>query len=138
MRVRKIDPGEAAAAVELARILELDYPGMEADELWAAEDEGRIAGLVALKKHPDCLELCALGVDPAFRGKGAAKALVEALVAEAPGDVHLATVIPGFFEACGFHIIEEGVPATFPARRKTAWCEGCPRERCTVMMRKKR
>ena len=52
MRVRKIDPGEAAPVVELARILGLDYPGMEADELWAAEDEGRIAGLVALKKAP--------------------------------------------------------------------------------------
>jgi len=138
MRVRKIDPGEAAPAVGFARSLDLDYPGMEADELWVAEDDGRVAGLVALKKHPDCLELCALGVDPVSRGKGAAKALVEALVAEAPGDVHLATIIPGFFEACGFRVIEEAVPATFPAKRKTAWCEGCPRERCTVMMRKKR
>ena len=138
MRVRKIGPGEASPAVELARSLDLDYPGMEADELWVAEDGGRVAGLVALKKHSDCLELCALGVDPVFRGKGAAKALVEALVAEAPGDVHLATVIPAYFEACGFRIIEEAIPATFPAKRKTAWCEGCPRERCTVMMRKKR
>ena len=102
MRVRKIDPGEAAPVVALARVLGLDYPGMEADELWAAEGEGRIAGLVALKKHTDCLELCALGVDPAFRGRGVARALVEALLAEAPGDVHLATIIPEFFEARGF------------------------------------
>jgi N-acetylglutamate synthase-like GNAT family acetyltransferase len=138
MRVRKIDQGEASPVVELARILGLDYPGMEADELWAAEAEGRIAGLVALKKHPDCLELCALGVDPAFRGRGVARALVEALLAEAPGDVHLATIIPEFFEARGFRVIEDKIPATFPAKRKTAWCEGCPRERCVVMMRKKR
>ncbi len=67
-----------------------------------------------------------------------ARALVEALLAEAPGDVHLATIIPEFFEACGFRVIEDDIPATFPAKRKTAWCEGCPRERCTVMMRKKR
>ncbi len=135
MQVRRSRPGDAAAAVRLAGKLGLDYPGIEYDTLWVAEEKGRIAGLVALKTHADCLELCALGVDPPFRGRGVAKALVEALMAEAPGDVHLATIIPGFFEGCGFHIIEEGIPATFPAKRRTAWCEGCPQERCTVMRR---
>ncbi len=101
-----------------------------------AEESGEIVGLVALKKHPDCLELCALGVDPGSRGKGIANALVEALMAEAPGDVHLATVIPGFFESCGFYTTKD-VPATFPAKRETAWCEGCRQELCTVMLRKK-
>ena len=137
MRVRKVRPGEAAPAVELARELGLDYPGMDGDALWAAEENGRIAGLVALKKHPDGLELCALGVDPGSRGKGIGKALIEALMAEAPGDVHLATIIPAFFENHGFHIIKEEIPPTFPAKRRTDWCDGCPRERCTVMLRKK-
>ena len=58
-------------------------------------------------------------------------------MAEAPGPVHLATVIPGFFAACGFRVIDEDIPATFPAKRLTAWCEGCSRERCTVMLREK-
>ncbi|MGZ5439126.1 MAG: hypothetical protein ACXWFJ_04710, partial [Candidatus Aminicenantales bacterium] len=62
MRIRKIRPGEAAPAVELARTLGLDYPSVESDPLWVAEEGGRTIGLVALKKHPDCLELCALGV----------------------------------------------------------------------------
>jgi N-acetylglutamate synthase-like GNAT family acetyltransferase len=137
MQVRKVRPGEGAPAVELARKLGLDYPGMDADELWVAEDEGRIAGLVGLKKHPDCLELCALGVDPRFRGKGVAKALIEALMAEAPGDVHLATIIPGFFEGRGFHTIKEAIPAAFAAKRTAAWCEGCPQDRCKVMLRRK-
>jgi N-acetylglutamate synthase-like GNAT family acetyltransferase len=136
MRVRKVSPGDAAPAVRLAASLGLDYPGMEADALWVAEDAGEAIGVVALKEHPDCLELCALGVDPAFRGQGAARALVEALMAEAPGDVHLATIIPGFFESCGFSRTAD-VPGTFPAKRKTAWCEGCPQERCTVMRRRK-
>ena len=135
MQVRRTRPGEATAAVRLAQELGLDYPGMERDTLWVAEEDGQVVGVVALKSHPDCLELCALGVDPAHRGRGLAKALVEALMAEAPGDVHLATIIPAFFEGCGFHIIRKGIPATFPAKRRTAWCEGCPRERCTVMIR---
>ena len=135
MRIRKIGPGEAAPAVELARRLDLDYPGLDADALWVAEEGGEVVGLVALKRHPDGLELCALGVDPARRGRGAAKALVEALMAEAPGDVHLATVIPAFFETCGFVRTAE-TPRAFLEKRETSWCEGCDRSRCTVMRRK--
>ncbi|MBN2266023.1 MAG: GNAT family N-acetyltransferase [Candidatus Aminicenantes bacterium] len=137
MRVRKLGPEEGAPAVELARSLGLDYPGLAGDEIWAAEDAGRIVGIVALKTHPDCLELCALGVDPRHRGRGVAKVLVEALMAGAPGDVHLATIIPGFFEGCGFRRVGSAGPATFPARRSTAWCEGCPKDLCTVMVREK-
>jgi N-acetylglutamate synthase-like GNAT family acetyltransferase len=136
MRLRKCRPEDVPRAVELALNLGLDYPGMESDRLWVAEESAEIVGLVALKEHPDCLELCGLGVDPRFREKGLGKTLVEALMAEAPGDVHLATIIPGFFEACGFDKTSD-VPATFPAKRKTAWCDGCPQERCTVMLRKK-
>jgi hypothetical protein len=57
-------------------------------------------------------------------------------MAEAPGAVHLATVIPGFFEACGFHVAQNA-PPTFPAKRKTPWCDGCSRDLCTVMAREK-
>jgi N-acetylglutamate synthase-like GNAT family acetyltransferase len=136
MRVRKARPEDIPPAVELARMLGLDYPGMESDQLWVAEGSGEITGLVALKKHPDCLELCGLGVGPGSRGKGLGKSLIETLMADVAGDVHLATVIPEFFEACGFERTTD-IPATFPEKRKTAWCEGCPQERCTVMLRKK-
>jgi N-acetylglutamate synthase-like GNAT family acetyltransferase len=138
MRVRKALPQDIPLAVDLARGLDLAYDGMEADELWVAGRSGQVVGVVALKTHADCRELCALGVDPGHRGGGVAKALVEALMAGAPADVHLATVIPGFFEACGFRVVGVDIPATFPAKRRTAWCEGCPQERCTVMLREKR
>jgi N-acetylglutamate synthase-like GNAT family acetyltransferase len=135
MRVRKALPEDISAVVALARRLELDYPEMAGDPLWIAVEDGRVVGLVALRSHPDCRELCALGVDPDHRHKGAAKALVEALMAEAPGEVHLATVIPGFFEDCGFRAAGD-VPPTFPARRGTAWCDGCPKGRCAVLSRR--
>lgn len=136
MRVRKSLPEDIPAAAALARRLGIDYPGLESDRIWIAEDSRQLVGLVALKTHPDCLELCALGVDPDHRGRGVAQALVEALMADAPGAVHLATVIPRFFEACGFRVTQD-VPATFPAKRKTPWCDGCPQELCTVMAREK-
>jgi len=136
MRVLKAGPKDIPLAVELAKRLWLDYPGMESDPLWIAEDAAEIVGVVALKAHAECLELCALGVDPRFRGQGVGSALIEALMAEAPGDVHLATIIPGFFEACGFRVTQD-VPATFSAKRKTPWCDGCPQELCTVMAREK-
>ena len=136
MRIRRALPEDIPPAVELAGLLGLDYPGMEADALWVADEDGRICGLVALKDHDDCRELCALGVEPEFRGRGAARALVEALMAETRGEVHLATIIPEFFGSCGFSRSSK-IPATFPAKRETAWCQGCPRERCTVMSRER-
>jgi N-acetylglutamate synthase-like GNAT family acetyltransferase len=135
MRVRKALPGDIPQTIALAKSLDLDYPGLEKDDLWVAEEGGQIVGLAALKKQPDCWELCALGVEAAHRRKGAARALVESLVTAAPGDVYLATVVPGFFKVCGFARTTK-VPSTFPARRKTAWCDGCDRRRCTVMVRK--
>ena len=135
MRARKAREADLPRIIELARSLGLDYPGMETDRLWVAEDEVRIIGAVAMKQQPDCLELCALGVEPGERGKGVARALVEALMAEAPGPVHLATVIPGFFEECGF-VRTPDVPRSFIEKRNTAWCNGCDRSLCTVMLRK--
>jgi len=134
MRVRKCRPEDVPRAVDLARKLSLDYPGIEADRLWVAEEAGAVIGVVALKEQPDCHELCALGVDPKFREKGVGKALIEALMADALGRVHLATIIPEFFETCGFEKSGD-IPATFPEKRKTPWCDGCPQELCTVMSR---
>lgn len=136
MRVRKAGKEDFPPIIELARSLDLDTPGMEGDRFWVAEEEdGRIVGIVGLKKHPDCLELCALGVEAAHRGRGIAKALVEALMAEARGDVHLATIIPGLFEAMGFERTKD-IPRTFIEKWKTAWCDGCDRRWCTVLLRK--
>lgn len=135
MRVRKAGPADLPSIAALARKLDLDHPGLEKDTFWVAEDAGRIVGLVGLIRHPDCLELCALGVDPSRRGRGIARALVEAVAADAGGDIHLATVIPAFFEGCGFARTAQA-PATFAEKRKTSWCDGCDARLCAVMVRK--
>jgi len=134
MTVRRARPSDFPFIRKLAGTLDLDYPDMDNDRFWVAEDAGDIFGIVGLKKRPDCDELVGLGVDPSRRGTGLGLRLVEALLAEAPGDVVLATVIPGFFARCGFAAIPNGPPGM---AKDAAWCAGCDRERCTVMIWKK-
>jgi N-acetylglutamate synthase-like GNAT family acetyltransferase len=133
MNIRRARQEDFSQIASLARKLNLDYQGMEDDSFWVAEDRGRIVGIVALKKHGDCHELCALGVDPRRRNKGLGRKLVQALLQGAERDIYLATIIPGFFKNQGF----EGT-ADFPSSMKKSpeWCEGCPKELCTVMARR--
>jgi N-acetylglutamate synthase-like GNAT family acetyltransferase len=131
MRIRTARKDDHAAVRKLAESLFLDYPGMELDDFWVAEDGGRIVGVCGLKKHPDCRELRALGVEPGARRSGTGAGLVSALLAAVPGDIYLATVIPGFFEKAGF-IRTADIPKSMV--KNPAWCEGCDRTLCTVMV----
>lgn len=133
MQIRKAEAADIPGILALAGTLSLDHPGMERDDFWVGEEGGDIVGIVGLKKHPDCFELCSLGVNPRFRGRGVGASLVKALLAATPSDVYLATAIPGFFEKLGFNRTAT-VPHSLAARRGTAWCEGCDRESCTIMV----
>lgn len=135
MKIRKAVPGDRARVAAFARKHGMDYPGMERDEFLLAEDGGRLGGIVALRKHADCLELCSLCVDEAERRTGLGRLLVEELVRTAGGTVHLATIIPGFFEKCGFARATD-VPGGM--KKGAAWCEGCDKSLCTVMIREAR
>jgi N-acetylglutamate synthase-like GNAT family acetyltransferase len=133
MVIRRALPQDWPQIVRVARDCGLDYAGMEADEFWVAEEAGRVLGIVALKTHLECWELCALGVDAAWRGRGIGARLVRHLLGGLHGDVHLATVIPAFFERLGFERSAE-VPRSLV--KDAAWCAGCRRELCVVMVRR--
>jgi N-acetylglutamate synthase-like GNAT family acetyltransferase len=135
MIIRPATDGDRPGIRALAERLGLDYPGMEDDSFWAASEDGTVIGMVGLKRHADADELVSLGVDPERRSGGLGRRLVEALAAGVAGDLWLATIIPGFFAGCGFAVVPAG-PAGM-MRKDPSWCEGCPRERCTVMVRKK-
>jgi N-acetylglutamate synthase-like GNAT family acetyltransferase len=135
MKIRKAGPEDRARVESFAHTHGMDYAGMERDEFLLAEEAGRLAGIGALKRHVDCLELCSLCVDEAERGTGLGRLLVEELVRTAGGTVHLATIIPGFFEKCGF-ARTTAVPGGM--KKDAAWCEGCDRSLCTVMIREAR
>ena len=135
MNIRKARPDDVPRILDLAASLGLDDPGLKDDTLWVAEEGGRIVGHVALRKHTDCDELIALGVDPAYRGNGTGRRLVETLLRNASGDVYLATVIPDFFAVNGF---EKAARLPAGMAKDPAWCEGCSKEMCTVMVRTRR
>ncbi len=134
MNIRSIRPEDWPSARALAARLALDYEGMEADRFWVAEEGGKIAGLVGLKRRSDCLELVGLGVEPGRRQAGIGGGLVEALFRAAGADVYLATIIPGYFARHGF-VAADVIPAGMV--KDPAWCEGCPRTGCTVMVRRR-
>lgn len=136
MRVRKARPEDMDRVVALAARLDLDYPGMTSDDFWVAETDGEIIGLVGLKVHQDCLELCSLGVAENHRGRGTGASLVRAALAVTDGDVYLGTTTSGFFARLGFEPAAE-VPETFRSKRLGPWCAGCDVSKCSVMVRKR-
>ena len=133
MKIRKARVRDLTAIRRLAVSLGLDYPGLENDRFWVADDGRDIAGIVALKRHADCDELVSLGVDQRYRKKGLGRMLVRALLDSTPAPIYLATIIPEFFERCGF-VRASAAPAGMS--KDPSWCEGCPKDRCTPMIRK--
>jgi N-acetylglutamate synthase-like GNAT family acetyltransferase len=133
MRVRKAGRTDFPDIARLAKASNLDYEGMEADGFWVVEEGGRIRGICGLKKHPECRELCALGVEEEWRGRGWGEKLVCAVIREAPDELFLATVIPNFFARFGFEKADT-IPGSMV--KKSAWCAGCRPELCTVMVRR--
>jgi len=133
MFIRKAGPRDRGEIRRIARDCDVDYDDMERDDFLVADESGRLAGIVGLKRHPGGLELVALGVDPARRKSGVGGRLVAALLHGLRQDVYLATVIPDYFERLGFERV-----AGFPAgmAKDPDWCAGCPRELCTVMLRR--
>ncbi len=132
MSVRKARKSDLPQIIRLAKKCDLDYTGMESDSFWVAAEGPEVVGIVALKKHPDCAELCALGVDEAKRLKGLGRLLVLALLEKARGDIYLATIIPNFFEKLGFRKTRQ-IPASMV--KKSDWCRDCRKDLCTVMVK---
>jgi len=135
MHIRKARTSDAPAIRELAESLGLDFPGMDKAPFWVAEEKHRIRGIVSLLAHSDCLELVGLGVDPDARSAGLGGRLIESVMAAASGDVFLATIIPGYFRRHGFSPAAS-VPSDMA--KDPAWCEGCPKTGCAVMVRTKK
>ncbi len=98
----------------------------------AAEDDGAFVGCCALAVlTPDLAEVRSLAVRPEAGGRGVGKALVDACVEEAKRlglrRIFALTLVPEFFERCGFTLTSLG---RLP-EKSAAECPVCPkRNRC--------
>jgi N-acetylglutamate synthase-like GNAT family acetyltransferase len=81
---------------------ELDNRGLKREEFCAAFQEHQLLGFGRLRQHPDCIELCSLGVIPAYRNKGIGKAITETLIKQQLQPIYLVCIIPHFFTPFGF------------------------------------
>jgi len=134
MKIRAARKTDFAQIRGLAASFNLDYSDMEADEFWVAAEGRRVVGACGLKKHPDCQELCSLGVAEGFRQKGLGKKLVAALLEASSGDIHLTTIIPDYFEKLGFQRADRVPPSLV---KPEEWCGECPRDRCRVLVKRR-
>jgi len=134
MIIRKATAEDMPYVVRIAWRLALDYPGLENDTFLVAEERGKIVGILGLKDFGEFLELVAVGVLEEYREMGIGKKLVEeALRTAGLKKVYLLTTIPKFYESLGFEKVDE-VPEAL--KKDPAWCAGCDRDRCVVMLRK--
>lgn len=97
-------------------------------DFFVAEHEGRFAGCCALAVlTPDLAEVRSLAVRPEAGGRGIGKALVDACVAEARAlglrRVFALTLVPEFFQRCGFTLTSLGhLP-----EKSASECPVCPK-----------
>ena len=84
--------------------------------LVALDADGRLIGCGQVKPHRDgSQELASLAVIPALRGRGVARAIIEALLAEHPGDLYLMcqSSLGPLYAKFGFEAIEEAQMPTY-------------------------
>ncbi len=117
--IRQPDDTEFAEVKEYVEEFWLDNSNMVKEQFLILLYKGHFAAFGRLKEHPDCSELCTLGVVNEFRGKHLGEAMVKALVKKAKSQVYLVTVIPDFFAMLGFSFTEK-YPA--PMRQKVEVC----------------
>jgi len=85
----------------------------------ALNGNDKLLGFGRLRNHPDCTELCSLGVVTQHRSQGIGKAIVSQLIKRAIGKLYLVCIIPEFFTPFGFTIVNH-YPA--PLLNKLNYC----------------
>lgn len=89
------------------REFELDDRGLKKEEFCAAfGKEHQLLGFGRLRKHPDCIELCSLGIIKSHRNLGIGTAITNELIKKEPHPIHLVCIIPYFFMHLGFHVVD--------------------------------
>jgi N-acetylglutamate synthase-like GNAT family acetyltransferase len=83
---------------------DLDNRDLQIRQFIAAFRNKELVGFGRLRKHPDCTELCSLGVITPLRRKGIGKAIVGELIKQISENIYLVCIIPDFFAPFNFKI----------------------------------
>jgi N-acetylglutamate synthase-like GNAT family acetyltransferase len=123
--IQKAQSQHASQISELVRSSGINPTGLGWQRfLIAVEPDGDFIGCGQLKPHADgSVELASLAVSRAWRGRGVARALVEALLAAHPGELYLMcqSSLGPLYEKFGFHAIgEKEMPTYFRRVSKLA------------------
>jgi N-acetylglutamate synthase-like GNAT family acetyltransferase len=115
----------AAAIQRLVLSSGINPTGLDWQRFLVALDEtGKLIGCGQIKPHSDgSQELASIAVEPAWRGRGIARALIEHLIAQADGTLYLMcqSSLGPLYEKFGFtRLAEEEMPKYFRRISKLA------------------
>lgn len=116
--LRTAAAGDTPRIRRLIRWVQINPTGLDWRRFIIAVDAaGNMLGCGQLKLHGDEIqELASIAVEPAYRRRGVATAIIEHLIASAPRPLYLTcrSSLGGFYEKWGFQLIGEAqMPAYF-------------------------
>jgi len=131
MELRARTPEDLPAVSRLLEAAALPADGLERTEGWVVQLQGRVVAHVALELTPDAAVLRSLVVDPALRGQGLARRLMDAAEARAGGRTRVlkSETIGPWVERRGYvRATREQIPASVlgTTQFEGALCSCCP------------
>ena len=116
--LRRAHEEEAAAIRDLVHQVGINPMGLDWRRFLVAVDpEGKLLGCGQLKPHGSkVLELASIAVDPGWRRRGIARAIIRDLLSDSPRPLYLMcrSGLQPFYEKFGFHSIEgDDLPGYF-------------------------
>lgn len=110
-QIRPAQKPDAAAIRGLIQRVRINPLGLDWRRFLVAVDEnGRLTGCGQIKPHADgSRELASIAVDPAGRGEGIARAIIERLLQGEPGPVYLTCrpSLEGLYRKFGFRALKD-------------------------------
>ena len=96
---------EMALIRHYTTIFVLDAGDLQKQQFLIAKHKDKFIGFGRLRDHKECIELCTLGVMPAYRNKGVGKKIATELMKKSDAKIYVVCIIPKFFEKLGFKTV---------------------------------
>ena len=106
-------PNDSELAIVKKHIADfkLDDTDLQKEQFVVVSIESGLVGFGRLRSYDGVTELCTVGVLQKVQKKYIGKELVQQLLKQTKETVYVVSVIPDFFEKCGFKIVNDYPPA---------------------------